>query len=104
MTDAVDPLSAGETSDVIEMPFGCNLLHVDEKRPYQHVSYEDAKATLAEYLYQKRLGEEYHKFIEELREQTYIERKGIFADAALLGDGDRTGADAIDLGLGNDTF
>ena len=104
MTDAIDPLPDGGTSDVIEMPFGCNLLQVVEKRLYEQITYESARAGLADYLYQKRLGEEYSEFIEELREQTYIERKGIFADAARLGDGDETGADAIDLGLGNDTF
>ena len=104
MRDAIDPLSDGGTSDVIEMPFGCNLLHVDEKRLYEQVTYESVQARLADYLYQQRLAEEYSKFIDKLREQTYIERKGIFADATRLGDGKETGADDIDLGLGNDTF
>ena len=104
MRDAIDPLPDGGTSDVIEMPFGCNLLQVVEKRLYEEITYESARAGIADYLYQKRLGEEYSEFIEELREQTYIERKGIFADAARLGEGDETGADALDLGLGNDTF
>jgi peptidyl-prolyl cis-trans isomerase SurA len=104
MRDAIDPLPDGGTSDVIDMPFGCNLLQVVEKRLYEEITYESARAGIADYLYQKRLGEEYSEFIEELREQTYIERKGIFADAARLGEGDETGADALDLGLGNDTF
>jgi len=104
MTDAIDPLSDGGTSDVIEMPFGCNLLQVVERRPYEQVTYESVHDRLADFLYQQRLGEEYAKFIDELREQTFIERKGIFADAARLGDGDKTGADSIDLGLGNDTL
>ena len=104
MTDAIDPLLTGGTSEVIEMPFGCNLLHVISKRPYEQVTYEAVRARLADFLYQQRLGEEYSKFIEELRQQTYIERKGIFADAARLGDEGETGADSIDLGLGNDTF
>lgn len=106
MTDAIDPLSNGETSDVIEMPFGCNLLHVVEKRLYEEITYESARAALTEYLHKQRMGEEYTEFIEELRRQTYIERKGIFADAARLGDEDETGADSmdLDLGLGNDAF
>ena len=104
MRVAIDPLPDCGTSDVIEMPFGCNLLQVVEKRLYEEITYESARAGIADYLYQKRLGEEYSEFIEELREQTYIERKGIFADAARLGEGDETGADALDLGLGNDTF
>ena len=104
MREAIDPLSDGGTSEVIEMPFGCNLLQVVERRPYEQVTYESVHDRLADFLYQQRLGEEYAKFIDELREQTFIERKGIFADAARLGDGDKTGADSIDLGLGNDTF
>jgi peptidyl-prolyl cis-trans isomerase SurA len=104
MTNAIEPLSAGGTSEVIEMPFGCNLLHIVDKRLYEEITYESARKHLADYLFQQRLGEEYASFIEELRQQTYIERKGIFADAARLGDGDETGADSIDLGLGNDTF
>ncbi len=104
MTSAIDPLPAGGTSGVIEMPFGCNLLHVVEKRLYEEITYESARGRLGEYLYQKRLAEEYAAFIEELRKQTYIERKGIFADAARLGDGETGGAGSIDLGLGNDTF
>jgi peptidyl-prolyl cis-trans isomerase SurA len=104
MTNAIDPLPAGGTSGVIEMPFGCNLLHVVEKRRYEAITYETARARLGEYLYQKRLAEEYASFIHELRSQTYIERKGIFADAARLGDGEKSGGDSIDLGLGNDTF
>jgi peptidyl-prolyl cis-trans isomerase SurA len=104
MTNAIDPLPAGGTSGVIEMPFGCNLLHVVAKRPYEEITYESARERLGEYLYQKRLEEEYSDFINELRRQTYIERKGIFAEAARLGDGEKSGADSIDLGLGNDTF
>jgi peptidyl-prolyl cis-trans isomerase SurA len=104
MTNAIDPLPAGGTSGVIEMPFGCNLLHVVEKRRYEEITYESARGRLGEYLYQKRLGEEYTAFIEELREQTYIERKGIFAEAARLGEGEPSGADSLDLGLGSDTF
>jgi len=104
MTDAIGPVPSGGTTDVIELPFGCNLLYVVEKRPYEEITYESARARLAEYLYQQRLGAEYAKFIEELRKQTYIERKGFFADAARLGDGGETEAEPVDLGLGNDAF
>jgi peptidyl-prolyl cis-trans isomerase SurA len=104
MTSVIEPLPEGGTSDVIEMPFGCNLLQVVEKRPYEEITFESARPRLAEYLYQQRLGEEYAKFIEDLRKQTYIERKGFFAEAARLGDERDTGLDDIDLGLGDDTF
>jgi peptidyl-prolyl cis-trans isomerase SurA len=104
MTAAIEALPEGGTTEVLEMPFGCNLLQVVERRPYEQVTYESVRGRLGDYLYQQRLGEAYGSFIEELRERTFIERKGIFADAARLGDGKETGADAVDLGLGNDAF
>jgi peptidyl-prolyl cis-trans isomerase SurA len=104
MTDAIGSLPAGGTSDAIEMPFGCNLLQVVDKRPYEEITYESARKHLAEYLYQKRLEEEYSKFIEELREQTYIERKGVFAEAPRVDEGDEKGAESADPGPGNDTL
>lgn len=104
MTDAIDPVPDGGTTDVIEMPFGCNLLYVAERRVYEQITYESVRAALADFLYQQRLAAEYAKFIEDLRERTYIERKGIFADAARLGDGGETEAHAIDPGTGNDGF
>jgi len=104
MTEAIDPLPDGGTSDAIEMPFGCNLLHVVQKRPYEEITYESLRKHLAEFLYQQRLGEEYSKFIEQLRGRTYIERKGIFADTLSLGKENERPGDSIDPGLGNDTF
>jgi peptidyl-prolyl cis-trans isomerase SurA len=104
MTSAIESLPAGGTSEVIEMPFGCNLLHIVDKRLYEEITYEGARKHLADYLYQQRLGEEYASFIEKLRQETFIERKGVFAGAARLGDENETGADSIDLGLGNDKF
>ena len=104
MTEAIDPLPAGGTSDAIEMPFGCNLLHIVDKRPYEEITYESARKHLGEYLYQQRLAEEYSNFMEELRGQTYIERKGVFADAVRLVEEDERAADSIDPAPENDTF
>jgi len=84
MKDTVEALQPGQVSDVIEMPFGCNLLQVAERRPFQHVSYEEARPLLRRRLWSQHMEKEYAKFIDQLREQTYIERKGIYADAARL--------------------
>jgi hypothetical protein len=81
----IDPLSDGQISDVIELPFGCSLLKLVERRVYEPVSYEDAHEELSMAVYQKHLEVEFREWMEELRDNTYIERKGHFADAAMLG-------------------
>jgi peptidyl-prolyl cis-trans isomerase SurA len=85
MSSVIDPLSDGQISDVIELPFGCSLLKLVERRVYEPVSYEDAHDELSMAVYQKHLEKEFRAWMEELRENTYIERKGHFADAAMLG-------------------
>lgn len=68
-------------SDVVEMPFGCNLIELVDKRIYAPVSYEQAQAPLHGQLFNQQMEIEYTKFIEELRADTYIERKNVFAGA-----------------------
>jgi hypothetical protein len=36
-------------------------------------------------LYDERFQEQYRRFIEKLRKQTYVDRKGVFADATRIG-------------------
>jgi peptidyl-prolyl cis-trans isomerase SurA len=85
MTALIDPIADGETSDVVELPFGCSLLKLVERRQYEPVSFEDAETELSVEIYQRHLEREFRKWMEELRKQTYVERKGHFADAAMLG-------------------
>jgi len=85
MSSVVDPLGDGQMTDVIELPFGCSLLKLVERREYETVGYEDVKEELSLEIYQTRLEEEFREWMEQLRARTYIERKGHFADAAMLG-------------------
>lgn len=85
MSEVVGSLRDGETSDVVELPFGCSLLKLVERREFEPVTYEEAKERLQVELYEQRLDEEFQKWMEKMREQTFIERKGYFADAAMLG-------------------
>jgi len=97
---AVNSLGAGQTSDVIEMPFGCNLLQLVERRSYEPVTYEQAEDLLRKQLFDEKMREQYVAFIEKLRNQTYVERKGYFADAARLGD-ELPAPDPAAAGLGD---
>ncbi len=82
MSDAVAKLEPGQMSPAIPTRFGCNLLRLEDRRRFEALTYEQAKPRLYRELFEQRLGEEYADFLEKLREQTYIERKGMYADAA----------------------
>ncbi|MBJ18878.1 MAG: hypothetical protein CL933_05570 [Deltaproteobacteria bacterium] len=78
MSEIVDELQAGQLSDVISMPFGCNLLELVDRRNFQRVTFEEAEPQLRNILFQQKTEVEYVKWLDVLREQTYIERKGAF--------------------------
>lgn len=96
MADVVGPLQDGQVSDLVELPFGCSLLKLVERRIYEPVSFEEAEEKLRMEIYEQNLDTEFRKWMETLRKQTFIERKGHFADAAMLGSksGYATGNDA----------
>jgi peptidyl-prolyl cis-trans isomerase SurA len=79
MAPTVLEMNSGDLSNVIETAFGCNLLQVFERRAYEPVTYEEAYEVLSQRIFSERLAEEYLGFINDVREQTYIERKGEFS-------------------------
>jgi parvulin-like peptidyl-prolyl isomerase len=81
MSDALAPLEPGDTSDLLVLPFGCTLLNLVDRREVEPVTYEQARDALSQELWEAKLAEAYHEWIEELRAKTYIDRRGYFADA-----------------------
>jgi peptidyl-prolyl cis-trans isomerase SurA len=81
MAPVVSSLDPGGTSDVIETSFGCALLHLVERRVYEPVSFEQARDRLRQELFDERMEAEYRRFIDKIRAQTYVERKGVYAQA-----------------------
>ena len=79
MQQAVANLQPGQTSDVIELPVGCAVLTLVERRTVEALSYEQAKAQLREVLAEQAFQEEYVRFIDRIRKQTYVDRRGEFA-------------------------
>lgn len=86
MREALEGLDAGDTSDLLVLPFGCSLLQLVERRELEPVSYEQAKPVLERELFERKLDREYRRWMEELRGRSYIERRGHFADAASFGE------------------
>jgi peptidyl-prolyl cis-trans isomerase SurA len=85
MGPSVARLEPGQISDVIPMSFGCNLLEVVDRREFTPVSFEDAQESLYQALFTRKMEEEYVLWIEKLRTQVYIERRGIYAEATRVG-------------------
>jgi peptidyl-prolyl cis-trans isomerase SurA len=78
----------GTVTKVIETDFGCNVLQVVDRRPYVMKGYDEVREQLHDRLFAERMQKEYLRFMDKLREQTYIERKGVFAEVgAPLGTG-----------------
>lgn len=84
MAVVLEQLEPGKVSEVIETSFGCSLLLLEERREVHPVSFEEAKRPLQAELFDRKFDQEYRRFVGKLRGQTYIERKGLFADAARL--------------------
>lgn len=84
MRPVVAELQQGQLSEVIELPFGFNLLQLVERRGFQPISLEDARVGLENEIYRRKTEQEYITWMEKLREQTYIERKGTYSPAGGL--------------------
>lgn len=84
MVELIEPLAAGEVSPVKELPFACTIVKLVERREWKPLSYEEAKESLHMEVFDAKLRTEYTAWMEELRENTFIERRGYFADAASI--------------------
>ncbi len=85
MKEALAPLEPGGVTGVLELPFGCGLMQLVERRKWIPVSYEAAKPLLEQKAFEEKVSVEYRTWMNQLRANTYIERRGYFADAATLG-------------------
>ncbi len=85
MSDVLATLQDGQVSGVIELPFGCSLLKLVERRAFEPMTLEQATPMLQQRVFERTLNEELTAWMEKLRESTYIQRHGYFAEAAQLG-------------------
>ena len=87
MQRAVEGKESGAVTEVVETGFGCAILLIQERRNYTPISYEQAHEVLYKKVFSEKMSAEYDTFVEDLRSRTFIERKGIYADAATLNAG-----------------
>ena len=84
MQEAAGSLQPGQVSGVIELPVGCAVVQLVERRKVEALSFEEAKPQLRELMMDQAFQEEYVRFVEKLHKQTYVERKGTFSEASRL--------------------
>ncbi|MCG8590521.1 MAG: peptidylprolyl isomerase, partial [Proteobacteria bacterium] len=80
MAKALAPLAEGDVSEVVRLPFGCNLLQLVERRNFERVTLEQARPAIEQEIFRGKMETEYTAWLEELRQRTYIERKDVFAN------------------------
>lgn len=80
MRETAAAMQPGQVSGVIRLPVGCAVLQLVDRRTIEALSYDQAKGQLRAVLTEQAFQEEYAKFIERLRKQTYVERRGAFAE------------------------
>jgi peptidyl-prolyl cis-trans isomerase SurA len=86
MSDSLDGLEPGGVSEPVLLPFGCSVLELVERRQVERLTFEQARPALEQELWSRGAESKYREWIEELRERTYIDRRGHFADAARFGE------------------
>ena len=100
MQEALGSLQPGGVTKVIELPFGCGLMQVVERREWVPVTFEAAKPALEQQAFEEKVAVEYRKWMDQLRQNSYIERRGYFADAAKLSSGMTKDGEEAEEGTG----
>ncbi len=82
MLELIEPLQPGQLSRIEELPIACTFVQLVDRKEWSPVSLEEARSQLQQEIFQRKLMEEYRTWMEQIRDQTFIERRGYFADAA----------------------
>jgi len=91
MAGPVARMQPGDMSGVIDTSFGCNLLQLVERRSFRPVTFEEAEETLTADLSRQKMDKEYLDWLETLRKQTFVSRKGLYAEGRRHSEGGAVG-------------
>ena len=71
----VEKLEVGETSEIIRSPSGFNILKLAGRREARQRELFEVEGLIEDQIFRNKLEEKYQPWIEELKEEAYIERK-----------------------------
>ena len=78
----VAKLQPGQVSEIVRQGSACSVLQLVERRSFVKKPWEQAREDIRSGLLEQKMGEEYERFLQKMRAQTYIEKKGGYAVAA----------------------
>lgn len=70
---ALGKLKKGQTSDLVQTPYGWHIIRVTDTRSASQKKYDDVKEQIEQILVQQRRADAYQKFLDELRKKADIE-------------------------------
>jgi len=71
--EALDKLSPGEVSPLIETEIGIHILRLEENRPGITQPFEEVKEAIANRLFQEKIQKSHDKWMSSLKDRAYIE-------------------------------
>jgi peptidyl-prolyl cis-trans isomerase SurA len=84
MLSGIRPLRPGETSEVLSLDFGCSVLHLVDRREVRPRTYEEVRPELEAELFEREFEVQSDLVLDQLRDRTYIEKRGVFAGSGQL--------------------
>ena len=72
-TAALEKLSKGQTSALVQSTYGWHIITVTDTRPAKQQTLAEVKAQIQQIIVQKRKAEAYQKFLDQLRKDAKIE-------------------------------
>ena len=72
LRDAISDLKKGEVSDVIDSPYGFQIVKIVDRQSEGTKSLEEVRPIIQNILYREQINEKYTRWIKELREKAYI--------------------------------
>jgi len=75
LREIVEKLKVGENSEVIRSPAGFNIIKLTAKKEARKREFVEVKDLIEEQIFRKKLEEQYQRWLEEIKENSFIERK-----------------------------
>ncbi len=72
LKDAIADLQPGQSSEVIETPYGFQIIQLAEKETMGVKPFDQVKDEIRDVLYRKQINQRYEAWVDSLREKAYI--------------------------------